>query len=610
MSPVLNLNMNMCLVGSPARGRRWRAALLALIANCLCWAFTASATTFSTALDPESINVGETATLSLTFEGGGPQGTPSLPDITGLHIAYVGPSSQFSFVNGQTTSTITHHFTVTADRPGVYTIPALSIAIDGTTYTSDALKLTVTQPGAPNDAAINSGTQIAFAKLALPRKQLYVGETTTAELQIWLRDDIINYGNLQIPNVAADGFNVGKMGERQPHRVQRGNRVYTVIPIVITITAIKSGTLTLGPIGPQMVIVLPGDNQGGDPLFRFFNQGQQKEVTLNTDAETVQSLKLPANAPPGFTGAIGQFHMTATEGPTTISAGDPITIHVRIAGNGALDSITLPDFSAWNGFKTYPPSAKTDYTDQQDLAGVKTFEQIVTPQNAEVKEIPAFSFSYFDPDSRAYRTLTQPAQAITVRSVGAAPVPSIAAAKATTPDNAPAAQSDILPVKQELGTLVSTRAPWLVQPGFLALQSLPVLAFLAALVWRQRADNLANNPRLLRRRAVAQLVQTGLVDLRKHAAENNSEQFFATLFRLLQEQLGERLDCPASAITESVVDEPSVALKASPATLARLRELFQMCNQARYAPVRDPQELAAVAGKFETVTRELQSLKA
>jgi len=188
-------------------------------------------------------------------------------------------------------------------------------------------------------------------------------------------------------------------------------------------------------------------------------------------------------------------------------------------------------------------------------------------------------------------------------------MPSLAAAKPATPEAAPA-QSDILPVKQDLGELHSTGAPLLVQPGFLALQSLPVLALVAAFIWRRRTDNLANNPRLRRQRAVAQLVQTGLVDLRRFASENNSEQFFATLFRLLQEQLGERLDCPAIAITESVVDDRLGALKVPASTMGGLRELFQMCNQARYAPVRDSQGLAAVAAKFEKISSELQSVKA
>ena len=39
--------------------------------------------------------------------------------------------------------------------------------------------------------------------------------------------------------------------------------------------------------------------------------------------------------------------------------------------------------------------------------------------------------------------------------------------------------------------------------GISAAQAVPVLAFLAAFVWRKRTDNLANNPRLRRQRAVA-----------------------------------------------------------------------------------------------------------
>jgi hypothetical protein len=600
--------MNLSSANQLARGRRWKTVFLALVAGCVCWGWTAGAVTFTTSLDRDMINLGETAELSLTFEGGGPQGSPTLPNIPGLSFAYVGPSSQFSFVNGQTSSTITHHFTVTAQRPGVYTIPGLAIEVDGKRLSSRPLKLTVSQSGTPSDTEISSGSQVAFVKLALPKRDLYVGEVTTAELQLWLRDDVQNFGNLQLPSLPADGFNLGKMTERARYRSQQGNHAYTVVPIAITLTATKSGTLSLGPLTVQLVIVLPSSDRGGDPFFRMFNSGEQKQISLSTETYNVQALKLPGNAPAGFNGAIGRFTMTVAEGPTNVSAGDPITVHVRIEGQGALDTVSLPDFSAWNGFKAYPPTAKTEYSDQQGLDGAKTFEQIVTPQNQEVRELPAFSFTYFDPEQKAYETVSQPALPITVRAAGAAPVPSIAVTKPAAQDNSPA-QQDILPVKQKLGRLVATGSPLLARPGFLALQSLPVLAFLAALVWRLRADNLANNPRLRRQRQVEQLVRAGLVDLRKFAADNNSEQFFAALFRLLQEQLGERLDCPASAITESVVDEMG-ALSAPTATLAALRELFQSCNQARYAPVRDRQELAAVADKFETVTRELQSLKA
>ncbi|MGA2787215.1 MAG: hypothetical protein ABSF60_06780, partial [Verrucomicrobiota bacterium] len=284
------------------------------------------------------------------------------------------------------------------------------------------------------------------------------------------------------------------------------------------------------------------------------------------------------------------------------------TVRIQISGRGALDALTLPDQPAWRDFKSYPPTQNIRTTDQVGIEGVKTFELIVTPQNTDVHELPAFSFSYFDPAAKTYRTLTQAPVQLAVHSGGTTPAPVIAAAKNANSAN-PAPQ-DILPIKEQFGALTPAGPALLTRPAFLAAQSLPVLAWLAAFVWRKRTDNLANNPRLRRQRHVAQLVRDGLNDLHRLAAENNSDDFFATLFRLLQEQLGERLDCPASSITEAVIDE-RLALQGAPeTTLAGLRELFQLCNQARYAPLRSSGELAAVISQFETTVHELQNVKA
>ena len=198
---------------------------------------------------------------------------------------------------------------------------------------------------------------------------------------------------------------------------------------------------------------------------------------------------------------------------------------------------------------------------------------------------------------------------LAVHAAGLAPAPTIAAAKSAGAEN-PLSPQDILPIKQGIGALIPNAPPLVTQPRFLALQGVPVLAWLAAFVWRKRADSLANNPRLRRQRQVARLVRDGLEDLRRLATENNADEFFATLFRLLQEQLGERLDCPASAITESVVDDRLARIGAGPAILESLRELFQLCNQARYAPARGSAELNSVVGQFEKVIGDLQDVKA
>jgi hypothetical protein len=477
--------------------------------------------------------------------------------------------------------------------------------------TNQPLKLTVTPPNSPPPAAVNSGSEVAFIKLSMPKKEVYAGEVLAARLDIYLRDDVQNFGNFQFTGTPANGFTVGKMIETPKQRVQIGNRVYTDVPLEIALTTVKSGAISLGPFTASAVVVLPSANQARDSFpFGIFGGGEQKQVSLATDTLNVESLPLPTEGvPPNFNGVIGNYTMTVTAGPTNVAVGDPITVRVQISGRGALDALTLPDQPAWRDFKTYPPTSKVATSDQHGLQGTKTFEQIVTPQNTDVHELPAFSFSFFDPDAKTYRTLTQPPVQLAVQSGGTTPAPMIAATKTANSQNPPPPQ-DILPIKEQLGALAQVAPPLVTRPVFLAMQSLPVLAWLAAFVWRKRTDSLANNPRLRRQRRVAGLVQSGLNDLRRLAAENNSDEFFATLFRLLQEQLGERLDCPASSITEAVIDERLVLLGAPETTLAGLRELFQLCNQARYAPMRTSGELAAVIPQFKSAVRELQNVKA
>lgn len=571
----------------------------------------ARAASFTASLDRDTISLGEQATLSLKFDGIQPRNAPTLPAVAGLQVQYVGPSSSFSFINGQTSSSITYNYIVAPQRDGEFVIPGMRVDVNGQQFSSLPLKLSVSKVNMPSTAAVNSGNEVAFLKLVVPTQKVYVGESLVARLELYLRDDVQNFGNFQLTGTPTDGFSAGQTAElqNQRRRVQIGNRVYTVIPLAVPLTAVRTGALTLGPFTANIVVVLPSQNNGGDPfLGQFFNQGEQKQVTLATDPVSVESLPLPEqNRPANFSGAIGDFTMTATAGPTNVTVGDPITVRVQISGSGALNAVTLPVQDAWNNFKAYPPTTKVETSDQFGFQGTKTFEQIISPQNADVHELPALTFTFFNPDDGQYHTLTQAAVPLVVKAAGTSPMPTMAANKNSTPENQ--TPQDILPIKENLGTLSQTKTPLVAQPVFLAAQSVPVLAFLAAFIWRKRVDDLENNPRLRRARAVAQLVSGGLSDLNKFAADNKSDEFFAMLFRLLQEQLGERLDCPATAITEADVDKRLIYIGASPAALESLRELFHLCNQARYAPIQTRHELAAVAAKFKKVVGELQGPK-
>ncbi|HMP83102.1 MAG TPA: BatD family protein, partial [Verrucomicrobiota bacterium] len=414
-----------------------------------------------------------------------------------------------------------------------------------------------------------------------------------------------------------EGFTIGNNGQGPQQRVRIGETDYTLMPLLIALTPVKTGKLELGPISASVVVELPSNRRNRDSLFEQFGMrdpfagmnAERRQVILAADAQTLNCLPLPTdNVPANFTGAIGEYSLAVSAGPTNVAVGDPVTVRVQISGRGALQSVTLPDQAAWHDFKTYPSTSAVEPADALGIRGTKTFEQIVSPQNTDVRALPAFSFSYFDPEARAYRTLTEPPVPLSVSADRSAPLPAIAG-NVSRQDNA-TPQDDILPIKQRLGTVASVPAPMLTQPWFVGLQTLPVLAFVAAFVWRKRTDSLAKNPRLRRQRHVAGIVRDGMNDLHRLARENKPDEFFATLFRLLQEQLGERLDRPASSITESVIDERLRPLGVDDGALASLHELFQACNLARYASSKSGDELAAHIPKLETALEQLKEVKA
>jgi hypothetical protein len=519
--------------------------------------------------------------------------------------------------NGRFSASIVQTFALTPTQPGEFVIPALKAEIGGQVLTTQPLKLTAVKAG--SSAANAAGDKLALFKLFVPKKEVYVGEVLAVEFQVYVREGVANaenilqwfdqYGGCPLK---AEGVSIFKTAHAQRRRARVGNATYGVATLVTSLSPVKTGTLTIASMDMNLTLQLPvrGNRRRDmfDP-FGMFQQLEERPVALSAEPETLSALPLPKeNVPANFNGAVGSFSMAVSAGPTNVAAGDPVTVRIQITGRGALDSLALPEQNTWHDFKTYPPTTKLDTTDALGLQGTKTFEQVVVPQNPDINALPPVSFSFFDPDHKSYRTLTQPAVPLIVRPGGSAPAPTVAANTRSAPDNPPPAQ-DIVHIKPRLGTVAQISLPLVQQPWFLALQAIPLLAWVSAVVWRRRTEMLANNPRLRRRRQVAQVVRQGLLELRQLASDNKSDDFFATLVRLLQEQLGERLDLPASAITEAVIEERLRPRGVPEATLGSLHELFQTCNLARYAPIKTSQELAAIIPNLEAILRELQALK-
>ncbi len=571
--------------------RKSAAGCFGWVTLLCCIAIVARAATVTATVDRQAIALGETLTLTLSV-GGANISQPNLPPIPNFQVVGTGSSLNMDITRGISQQSFSYQ--LAPSQIGDFTIPALQLNVSGQIHRTQPIAIKVVQPGAavtPPGATLPS----AFVKLVTPKSQLYVGEISEVQVHVYFQEARLR----EYPQLPVDsGFTVGKWNKPTESRVNLSNRLYGVVVFKQTITPVKAGALALGP---ATVPVLVTDTTRQPD---FFGRRPEREVRLATEKLIIQVLPVPEqNAPPTFAGAVGNYTLAVTATPTNLAVGDPITLRVKITGRGALDAIRLPVQPDWSEFKTYPPNSQIEASDPNNNVGTKTFEQVVVPERAGLKALPPFAFSFFDPDQKAFRTLTSQAFPLNVAAGGSmSAMPSLPGGSNAAPTQ-PA--SDLAHIKPYLGA-TTPGALLLAQPWFLGLQVIPPALWLGLLVWRKQRERMANDPKLRRRREVAHKVRVGLEELRQDAAAQHSDSFFATVMRLLQEQIGERLEMPPNAITEAIVEDRLRPAGASRELCNAVQALFQRCNQARYAPVKSSEELSAVIPRLEDTLRDLE----
>lgn len=570
---------------------RCAARWIGLAAVCFLASWAQAATVTAT-VDQSVITLGESVTLSISFNGA-QVGQPNLPTLPNFQLVGSGSSFSLDAVRGIAQQVFTYQLQPT--QVGDLIIPSFQFRAGNETLVTQAIKVRVGKPG-DSVAAPGAGMPSAFVKLVTPKPQLYVGEVSEVEVQVYFREGRLT----QYPPLPADsGFTVGKWLKPVETRVNVSNQLYNLVTFKLPLTPVKAGIVSLGPATVSLLVP--------DPTRRpdiFFGR-PEREVRMATEKGTIQVLPVPGqNVPASFAGAVGNFVLTVTAAPTNLAAGDPITVRAQIRGRGALDAVKLPPQPDWNEFKTYPPNSQVEGTDQNNFSGTKTFEQVVVPERAGIKVLPPLAFTFFDPDQRAFRTVTGPAIPLNVTASlgGPGALPSL---PGVTNNSTAQPATDLAHIRPHLGTTTPARL-LISQPLFLGVQVLPPVIWLGLLLLRKQRERVENNPQLRRRQEVDRLIRHGLGELRAQAAALNSEAFFATLLRLLQEQIGERVNLPGNAITEAVIEEKLRPAGAPPEVCDAVREVFQMCNLARYAPVKSSQELSAAVPKLEKALAGLQ----
>lgn len=412
-------------------------ALLVFFCGPLAFAASSSSIDVSAELSRNRVPAGDVVQLDVKVTGIDRADLPADISVDGLQIRLAGQSSEVQMVNFSVTSSILYSYIVIPLRSGTFTIPSIKIRAQGKYFSTSPLQLTVVG-GAPsgvsaqvaNQPTPNSVTtfsapvnqrsssrapkiQVSFAEVTLPKKELYVGEVMPVEIRFYfdVHYQVKPLGGL---NFGGEGLLVDRFTEPEIGRSERNGFLYNVVTFRSLISAVKPGPIDIAPATLDALVQIPGEAPPGmDPalLMQLFgNQGagsiQQQKITIKSNKLSLDIKPLPvAGKPADFVGAIGDFHLAASVNPTKVTTGDPITLSFKLEGKGNFKAIGSPQLTEEQAWKTYPSSDHFEATDAVGWKGTKTFETTMIALQPQ-STTPGSSFSYFDPTSEKYVTLT------------------------------------------------------------------------------------------------------------------------------------------------------------------------------------------------------------
>ena len=324
--------------------------------------------------------------------------------------------------------------------------------------------------------------------------------------------------------------------------VVRDGRAFTVLEIERRFVPRRAGDIALS----APVLRYAYTSRFDDDLVHGRVPTDRNDAVIAGTPRVVTIRALPADGRPAdFGGAIGRFTVQAEVARPDVTAGESLSLSLRIAGDGNLGAFDPPRLDALPGFHVYGMLDDRGRT-------IRTVTYDIAPLSDSVREVPSIAFDYFD--------TTPPG---TYRSERTKPIPIAVRSRdgsSSTPTEPPPVPPPATP-----------------RSAFSVVLTIVEVALTAALLfamWRS-----------IRRRAGAKArVEPTTERGRVAAAEFRAQTAApgADVSGALAAYLAARLDCAPAAVIAPDLAARLVAAGVPAALAARTAELIERAVAARY----------------------------
>ena len=536
------------------------------------------------------------------------------PSFKGFNVVG-GPNQSISnsWVNGKRSYSKTYSYFLAPKTQGKFIINQATIEIDDQIYKTISLNIAVTAAVTkPKDG--NNADYLASENVHLiaevSKTNPYLNEAITVVYKLYVSNDVsITRSWQEIDNPKFEDFwsqNIADKGKQQIFEgTFKGKPYRYVILRKVVLYPQKTGALIIEPLTLDIPIDVQGNSRD------IFGRRRMTRVnrTISAGKRTITVKPLPIEGKPdNFSGAVGAFHFNVSTNKSTLDANEALELKIRVKGTGNLKLFNLPSLNLPSSLEVYEPVR--DNKIAVNIKGMNGFindTYTVIPQYKGSYPIRPISFSYFNPPSKSYKTVSSDEIIIQVENGPIPNQPNKVKDDASNENSISLANDQFKYIKTST-QLISINGPVFFKTSlFWCLTGIPFLLIpLIIFIGTKRRKRLSDVEGKRFRKAT-KLAKKYLSAAKKNLGKQ--EAFYEALELALHNYLRAKLDIVTSEFSKEKITILLAERKVEEVVVSDFVGLLKSCEFARYTPTSDvmmKQDYEKAVGVISNIDKQIQ----
>ena len=547
------------------------------------------------------------------------------PEVGGCKLLY-GPSKSSSYssqwVNGVSSSSSSEEYTMVyrADQAGKYTVGAATVSVGGRQYSTKPFTIEILPPDRSAQSSSNRGSQSVqidnantqtagkqvsskdlFVRIILSKSNVYEQEAVVCTIKLYTKYQISQFiANIQ---PSYNGFLIEELpvspNLNEIEHVNGENYMVAELKKCILFPQ-QSGKLTITS-GTYDVTVVQYE-QFRTP-FGIMRQPVEKQLQVKSNTSSVNILPLPEPKPASFNGAVGNFTVSTEIKPQVLKTFEAATYSYIIRGSGNIKYLKSPTIGFPSQFDVYDPQNNINAKPSGNtVSGTVTIDYTFIPQFVGKYEIPGTEFTYFNPATRKYETLTTQKYDLTVaKGSGAASQAPKGGIEQKNRDILHIKTGD-LHLKQEHSYAVEGFGYWL-------WYIVPLLLLAAVLFYYRKALKARSDMQLMRTKRANKVAQKRLRAAKQWMRAGDKNKFYAEVLTALWGYLSDKIQIPVSELNKENISAELTNYGATDEVIAAVIEVLNNCEFAQYAPELSGNDMESIYSAAADAMDKLENTK-